>query len=152
MNFSTPDFSTMNFLNHGIERCMVKKSRVEMSFHLIERRHFNPRLFNIRIATKNFSIPWFKNSRLKSLCWKFHGWKIWSWKVQGWSLWLESPGLRCPSTTLIPYPKPHIDYDMEQTVTANWLTNARHYNPRLVYFSPNFWNSFMYLIFGLMYG
>jgi hypothetical protein len=46
-----PDFSSIKFLNHGVKKFIVQKSwleksRVGMSFSLLERWHFNPGHFN----------------------------------------------------------------------------------------------------------
>ena len=71
-----PRLFNHEFLNYGVEKFMVEKAGIEMSFNLIERWYFNPGLFK-----HEFLIHWVE---------KF--------KVQGWSMGLKSPGWRCPST------------------------------------------------------
>ena len=45
------------FFNHWVEKFMVEKSVVEMSFNLLERWHFNPGLFNPRLFNHDFFNP-----------------------------------------------------------------------------------------------
>ena len=59
-----PGLFNHEFLNHGIEKFMVEKSGVEMSFNILERWHFNSRLLNHELfnpmvqkfMVENFSV------------------------------------------------------------------------------------------------
>ena len=129
-DISTPDFSTPNFnprhfnprlfnhelfnpglfnpghfnhefFDHGVEKFMIGKSGVKMSFNLLERWHFNPGVFNSRIFNHELFNPMVKKFMVQG--WKVHmveksgvessgveawGWKVWDWDVLQPKFWL----------------------------------------------------------------
>ena len=109
-------FFNHELLNQGVEKFMAEKSgfekfRVEISFNLIERIHFNPGLFNPRIFNhERFKNSWLKSPGLKSSWFKSLGLKI---------LGLKSPGL-----------KYHLSRRLKD-ISTPWLKNSWLKSPGL---------------------
>ena len=88
-------FFNHELLNQVVEKFMAEKSgfekfRVEISFNLIERIHFNPGLFNPRI----FNHEQFKNSWLKSPGLKSSWFKSLGLKGQGLKFGVQKSGFK----------------------------------------------------------